>query len=280
MPVFGTLPVNATAPLTRIITVRNTAENNPLILTAGTFSGPDAALYTLTETFPITLIPGESAPLPVTFTPGVAMGAFSATLNLASNDASSPSIPIGVPALLYLSGDEILTNGGFEAAPATTAWVSSGTVAPVASLTGTPGTAVSLAGPGTGGPATNLGQAVAGSSDWQLTFDLALPPITGRVFQLYLHNFGEPTRLDGMAVNLRYENGTFSLLSDATWIDLPQLGSLVPSLDANADGDFDDAGDEKNVHRLRLTGRGWGTPAADYQIETTAANSLLFTNPA
>jgi hypothetical protein len=276
LPIFGTLPVDATAPTGRVITIQNTGMASDLTLTAGNLSGPDAGKFSLAESFPITIPPGGSVPLNVTFTPGAAKGFFQATLNLASNDSSSPSIPVALPVQLYLSGDQILTNGGFDADPATTAWITSGTVTPVPALSGPSGAAVHLAGPGSGGPATNLGQAVAGAPDWQLTFDLAIPEPAGRSFQLLVHNFGEPTRTLDAAVNLRYENGVFSLLSEAAWIGLPQLGMLTPSIDANADGDFEDPGDEKNVHRLRLTGRQWGTPQADYQIETTAANSMAF----
>lgn len=278
LPVFGTLPLNATAPTVRTITIQNNGAANSLTLTAGTFSGPDAAKYSLTESFPITILPGETAPLNVTFTPGAAKGAFNATLNLVSNDTSSPSIPIALPVQLYLAGDEFLTNGSFEADPATTAWIATGTVTPATALRSPGVTAVHLAGPGTGGLATNLGQSVVGASDWQLTFDLLIPAFTGRAFQLYVHNFGEATRLTDAAVNLRYENDVFSVLSNATWINLPDLGSLVPSLDENNnDGDYDDAGDVRNIHRLRITGRDWGTPAADYQIETSAANASTFT---
>ncbi len=276
-PIFGTLPVDATAATTRTITIQNTGANNNLTLTAGTFTGPDAAKYSLAETFPITILPGASAPLNVTFTPGAARGAFNATLSLASDDPSSPLTPISLPVQLYATGDSFLTNGNFEATPATNSWIAGGTVTTVPSLTSTPGQAVQLSGPGTGGLASQLGQTVVGPTHWQLSFDLAIPPIVGRSLQVLVHNFGEPTRLTDPAINLRYENGVFAVLSNATWVDLPQLGSLVSSEDTNADGDFDDAGEVKNVHRLRITGRDWGTPMADYQIETTAANATAFT---
>ena len=278
LPVFGTLPVGSGAT-SRTITVQNTGATSNLTLAAASVTGADAARYSVPTTFPIVIPPGETRDFTVNFDPAGSRGTFAATLNLTSNDTSSPSIPVAIPAQLYAAGDSLITNGNFEADPFPAGWAPSGTITSTAGLTAGSTRSASLAGPGTGGLNSTLGQSVIGSADWQLEFDVLLPPVTGRGFQLLVHNFGEATRLDAAPVMLRYEADAFAVISGTTYIDQPGLGQMLTSLDNNADGDYDDAGagDIKNVYRIRLSGHRWGTPEATYDIAVTEANAAVFT---
>jgi hypothetical protein len=275
LPIFGTLPLNSGAT-TRTVTVQNTGSASNLTISGATVTGAQAALFTVPTVFPLVIPPGTSADVTVNLDPAGTRGSLAATLNLLSNDTSSPSIPVAIPAQLYATGDTLLTNGSFEATPLTTGWATSGTVTSTAGLKAGSTVSATLAGPGTGGVNSTLGQAVIGIQDWQLEFDVLIPPVTGRALQLLIHNFGEAARLDSAPVMIRYENDSFAVFSAATWVEKPALGQILTSLDANTDGDYDDAGDVKNVHRLRVIGRGWGTPAATYDIAVTEANATVF----
>jgi hypothetical protein len=278
LPIFGTLPVGSGAT-SRTIVIQNTGAASDLTISAASLTGTDAAKYTVTTPMPIIIPPNEARELIMDFAPGGVSGAFSATLELTSNDTSSPIIPVALPARLYAAGDSLITNGSFEATPYTTGWASSGTTAPTAGLTAGSNVSATLAGPGTGGLTSTLGQAIVGTADWQLEFDVLLQPVTGRSFQLLIHNFGEATRLDAAPVMLRYEADVFGIMSGNAFVDRPDLGQMLTSLDQNADGDYDDAatGDVKNVHRIRLIGHRWGTPDATYDIAVTDANAAVFT---
>lgn len=278
LPLFGTLDVDS-GPVTKMITLQNSGINNTLNLTAASFTGPDAAFYTLNTTLPISLLPGETADLSVTLTPGAARRTFNATLNLVSNDPGNPAIPVALPAVVHAFGEALITDGTFDSAPFPTPWITTGTLTPSGGLRAPSVTAATLSGPGTGGVNSTAGLAVTAPSDWILEFDLLVPSITGRSFQMFVHSFGEPNRLDGAPLNIRVENGLVGVLNGAAWQDLTEL-SLQPSIDENMDGDYEDPADTKMVYRVQLTGRGWATASASYDISLTEANGATFTRSA
>ena len=277
LPIFGTLPVGASGVISRNVLVQNTGGAQNLTLTAAAFTGTHAANFSTTAAFPVVIPPGTAADIPVIFNPGPAKGAFNAVLELTSNDTSNPVTPINLPVHVYAAGDPVIPDGSFERSPFPEPWVTTGSLTPTAGLRVGSATGAWLSGPASGGVASTAGFAVTGPADWTLEFDALILTDTGRAFQLLVHNFGEPNRLDGAPFHLRYEAGAFATLEGATWSPRPALGQMLPSVDANMDGDFDDAGDTKHVHRIRLAGSGWGTAAAACSIAVSESNVTAFT---
>lgn len=277
LPIFGTLPVGATGVTSRNVTVQNTGTASDLTITSAAFTGANAANFSTAAAFPIVIAPGATADIPVDFNPGAAKGAFNAVLQLTSNDTSNPVTPVNLPVQLYVAGDSLITDGTFESLPFPEPWVTTGTLTATAGLRAGSATAAWLSGPATGGVNSTAGLAVTGPSDWTLEFDTLILTDTGRAFQLLVHNFGEPNRLDGSTFQLRYEAGAFATLAGAAWSPRPALGQMLPSVDANMDGDFDDAGDTKQVYRIRLSGSGWSTASATCSIAVSESNAPAYT---
>ena len=159
-----------------------------------------------------------------------------------------------------------LTNPDFEATPFSSGWTVTG--APVAVAGIAPGST-------TGARFTASGQAlaqtVAWPADWHVECWFAIRSTTTRAFSLIFNGSG------GTMLNLRYEAGSFAAFNGASWTALPALGTVTASVDANADGDLADAGDTKNVYRLRVTGHGWGAAGANYDVQVSDANGAGFT---
>ncbi len=144
-----------------------------------------------------------------------------------------------------------LVNGGFEAAPFSTGWNVVGTPAATPGLVSGSAQAARFTGTGQA-----LSQTVAWGADWHVDAYLAVKSSTGRQFSLIVYNGANSL------VNLRYEAGAWSTYNGSVFVAEPSLGTLLPSTDANGDGDLDDPGDVKNVYRMRLTGHGFGSGAA------------------
>ena len=162
---------------------------------------------------------------------------------------------------------EALTNSNFEATPFSTGWTVAG--APIV----TPGLrAGSLQGARFTGAAQALTQNVVWGADWYLDCYFAIRSTAGRAFSLIIYNGSN------IVVNLRYELGTFATFDGTSWGSGLGLGTCNASVDANADGDLDDAGDTKNVYHMRITGHGFGTAAANYDVEISDANDAAFTH--
>ncbi len=73
--------------------------------------------------------------------------------------------------------------------------------------------------------------------------------------------------------------GQFVLFNgnDTTHVVLPELGTVQASIDANADGDYSDAGDTLRWYKLRIVGNYAGaTPYVD--LHTSSVNSTTLTN--
>ncbi len=119
-----------------------------------------------------------------------------------------------------------------------------------------------------------MSQTVDWGADWWVESYFAVRSTSSRAFNHIIALGGQTT-----GINLRYEAGAFSVYSDAAaaFVSLPSLGILLASTDANGDGDLADAGDTKNVYRIRITGRNFGTAGWNYDIALSEANSTEFT---
>jgi hypothetical protein len=161
-----------------------------------------------------------------------------------------------------------LTNPKFESSPFSTGWTVVG--APVV----TPGL---VAGSTQGARFTASGQSLAQNvtwgAEWSLENYFAIRSTTARAYSLILAIGGQN------GINMRYEGGAFAVYNGPTtsWITLPALNTLLASTDANGDGDLDDAGDTKNVYRIRVTGHALGTAGWYYEIALSEANGTEFT---
>lgn len=162
-----------------------------------------------------------------------------------------------------------LTNPDFEATPFSAGWSLIGAPAAVAGIA--PGSTQGVRFTASG---QALAQAVAWPADWHVECYFAIRSTTGRAFSLILNGTG------GTMINLRYEAGAFAAFNGAAWTSLPGLGTVSASTDANSDGDLADAGDTRNVYRLRVTGHGWGAVGANYDVQISDANGTTFTRSA
>lgn len=117
--------------------------------------------------------------------------------------------------------------------------------------------------------------AASPGSEWELDLLFAMEdPGNGsdRAFNMILQN-----SIGGGNLNLRVngDGSVQTVTSDPTtsWIDVPNLSGLVEfSVDANGDGDFSDASDTLNVHRLLLRGDFTGDEP-EYTVFLSEANS-------
>ena len=158
-----------------------------------------------------------------------------------------------------------LINGDFEVSPFATGWTNAGAVP-------TPGfTPGSTQGARFTGGGQSLKQSVSWNADWHLETSFMVRQTSNRQFSLIIE-----TSAGTSALNLRYQNGWQAF--SGGWGTAFALGSALPSIDQNNDGDCDDAGDTKNVYRLRVTGHDWGTPAAAYDLALSDANGTAFTS--
>lgn len=158
-----------------------------------------------------------------------------------------------------------IVNGDFEESPFLAGWTNAGAV----STTGfAPGSSQAVRFTGSG---QSLKQGVAWNDDWYLETFFMVRQTSNRQFSLIIET-GSGTS----ALNLRYQNGWQAF--SGGWGAAFPLGNVLPSIDQNNDGDCDDAGDTKNVYRLRVTGHDWGTPAASYGLALSAPNSAAFTS--
>lgn len=160
-----------------------------------------------------------------------------------------------------------LVNGDFEGHPFATGWSNAGAIATSGFAPG------STQGARFTGSGQSLKQSISWSSNWHLETTFMVRQTSNRQLSLIIET-GSGTS----ALNLRYQNGWQAFSSG--WGTSFSLGNVLPSTDQNGDGDCDDAGDTKNVYRLRVTGNDWGTPSANYDLELSDANGTSFTSTA
>jgi hypothetical protein len=158
-----------------------------------------------------------------------------------------------------------LTNPDFEAATFSTGWTLTGAPVSVTGIAPDSPKGVRFSASGQA-----MRQTVAWPADWYVECYFATRVTTARAFSLIV----DAGAVD--AINFRYENGSFAAFNGASWSTLPALGTVTGSVDANANGDLGDAGDTKNVYRLRITGHGWGAVGATYDVQVSDANGTAF----
>ena len=171
---------------------------------------------------------------------------------------------------LGLSGSAAaLTNGFFEATPFSTGWTLTGAPAAMAGIA--PG---STQGARQTATAQAISQTVAWGAEWSVENYFAIRSTPSRAYSHIIGLGGQTT-----GINFRYEAGAFAVFNStlSAWVSLPALGTILPSTDANADGDLADAGDTKNVYRIRIMGHAFGTAGWNYEIVLSEANSTEFT---
>ena len=158
-----------------------------------------------------------------------------------------------------------LTNGDFETSPFATGWTNAGAIS---SPGFAPGSTQAARFTGSG---QSLKQSVSWNADWHLETSFMVRQTSNRQFSLIIGT-GSATS----ALNLRYQDGWQAF--SGGWGTAFPLSNVLPSIDQNGDGDCDDAGDTKNVYRLRVTGHDWGTPLASYDLALSDANGAAFTS--
>lgn len=85
--------------ISKAVPIFNTGSTNTLNITGATLDGTDKALYTVVD-FPASLAPGEQGVVNITFDPAGKTGGVLATLELASNDQTSPSIVVDLSTIV------------------------------------------------------------------------------------------------------------------------------------------------------------------------------------
>ena len=172
---------------------------------------------------------------------------------------------------LFLPRADALTNSTFEASPFSTGWTVVG--APVVTPAITPGSVQGARFSATG---QSLAQNVTWGAEWQLDNYFAIrSSASARTYSCVIGIGGQAS-----GINLRYgEGGGFAVFNGltSTWVALPGLSTIVAAVDANSDGDMNDAGDVKNVYRIRITGHAFGTAGWSYDIELSEAGGTEFT---
>lgn len=98
-PWIGKVPVSGSsggAPVVVNFPITNKGGATPLNVTAASFSGVDAGLFTLTSSLPLVVGPGLTVNLTANFDPNGGIGNFSAVLEVSSDDALTPLVSVPV----------------------------------------------------------------------------------------------------------------------------------------------------------------------------------------
>jgi hypothetical protein len=266
--VFGRLPLDAQTLLGQVQIRNGGASESLIIQTNSSITGTHEALFRNQSLLPMTIPPGQTGVIEVVLDPQTQFGDLTATLELRSNDPSEPVLPVALDARYFRTGDELVTNPGFEAEPALTEWSIIGSPEIVGGLDAGSTNAVWLTATAAVGR-----QNLITPADFHLDFQFAVVDS----FELILKSFPSFDRGNAM-FDLRYQFSQFNVYSNGVWSDDLLLGALEPSVDANYDSDLNDPEDTRNVYRMRLTAQGWGTPNPTYDIALSGPNSANLTN--
>lgn len=276
--VFGKQTMDAPLPITGRVNIKNGGASQTLtIQPQSAITGPDSTNYSITTPLPLNIAPGATGVVEVAFNPQFRSGDFTASLELRSNDPSEPVLPTTLDARYFHTGDELLTNPGFEMAETLADWTQVGTIVEVGGLVAGSTKAVSLFSDALLGR-TNM--AVPGT--FQLEFRLAVQDTPGQAFLLWLKTFPGFDSLNPFFY-LRYQSGQFNVMTNVSagqWSDDLGLGSLEPSIDATGDGGLSDPEDTRNVYRIRLTAYNWGGENPTYDLAVSEKNSDALTRQA
>lgn len=273
-PDFG-LTLDPTGPLTRSMVLRNSgAAGSSLTISGITFS--DNTHFSLLSALPGALAAGQSAAVDVQFAPGVDRGVFPCTISIASNDSLVGTETVAISPAAWNSGDVVNANCDFEATPFDAGWSNSGATQ-AAGMAGAKAAYIPAGG-------ARIAQSVVVGGDWEFECLFAvrdsLP--ANRTFTWILTTL--PTGATGAAtVAVRYGEGYpgFSVFGNGAWQPAPALGTLLPSVDGDADNSLGNpgGGDVANIYKLKLVGRNWGDGAglASYDILLSEANGASYT---
>jgi hypothetical protein len=280
---FATIVAHNVPTASGLLTITNTGFNAPLTVTGLTFA-PGSAFST-TQVFPLVIPANSSAAVPIDVT---------ATAIPAPNNSVIESVTVVTDAFpvgsvvktlgaVVTSNSNLLGNWNFET-PGTDVVTDNDTFAAWAENNGTVNFGGLVPGSATSArivAATTLNNTLgAGAGGFQISFPLTMQaPGAGtqdRLFNLQLRsvaNVGEEE------INLRISNGATSNVQmfNGAWTSFGPAFTAALSSDANADGDFDDAGDAKNVYTMVLTGTGWGagTPTFGVKLIGTDGTTVL-----
>ncbi|WAC17758.1 hypothetical protein OVA24_10940 [Luteolibacter sp. SL250] len=264
------------------ITITNTGFTQDLVITGVEFN---QTVATSPQVFPLTIPPGTSRALPVDVIPANFATGNNATRLTATVKSDLPTNPdrnviitcVGTTDQNLAGNWNFQVDGGDPWTDWDT-WASWAEIETANASKDVPGLL-----DGTG-KAAYLGNNSAirstfgaSTSDFVVEFPFALKATTTdfRMFNLLIHT------VDGRNINIRYRNDVWQCFQEGTgWQDVITGTPIVASADGNNDGDLADAGDTKNVHKFRLTGTGWGTPAATYRIEILDAADQPFASSA
>ncbi|MEZ5329254.1 MAG: choice-of-anchor D domain-containing protein [Verrucomicrobiales bacterium] len=197
---FGFEPTIIGETVTGVLPITNAGSDEPLIIASGVLSGADAGAFALTTAFPLTINPGESANIGITFTAEAPSGGRRATLALDSNDSfpklqeiSIPISGIAVPetleATIYEQNFDAFANEETDLGDGSSLTSNNGVAMVVDG-------ALQLTRDGTGG--SNSGWVIptlgpSATQSWQATFDLTLAGGGGSPADGFSFSFGPYT---------------------------------------------------------------------------------------
>ncbi len=280
-PSFPTaLPTPATS--TSAVVLRNLSTTQVANVTAATLTGLDAAKFTITTPLPLVIPAGGTASVDVAFNSNNETGFRNASLTL-TTDSLSPVPPQTLSAAFHSFGTNFLLNGDFESANFLDRWTSR--LGSGLNTLGVPG----LAAPSTqaawlSSSLIEVVQPVLSGTHFYTEVSFAINSTAlERGFNFIVKN-QQPALTAARCLNLRYDvvQQSFNAFSDVQpftdgWGAALALGTLEASTDGNSDGDLEDLEDTKKIYRLRLTGHGWGSRGATYDLALTEPNSLVYT---
>ncbi|MEN8871743.1 MAG: hypothetical protein ABF380_12945 [Akkermansiaceae bacterium] len=256
-PFADTIPTTGDAPITVDIQIENTGTNNTLtIADTTTITGEDATSYSVLTSLPFDLAPGASGTLQLQLDPSGEARNSMASLDLASNDSSTPTISIPLASRIYTADGSQLLNGDFEDAPSEPVnWITAGNTTLTEGIA--PGSTFSAA----LAPLANLRQNILGESDWYLECFFQAPDTFDRAFNLFVVG-------PNGQINLRFQGTsagseqTWNLFDNATVSDSWGEAIALPAVQPGA------------TYFIRIVGKAWDGIAPTYEIELSTPNSL------
>ncbi len=293
--------VSPATTATKTFTIQNQGASS---ITVNSFSGLAATGFTiLSPATPFSIPAAGNQVVTVQWNSATASSTVleSATLAINSTDAVSPTIKVPLNAGIATAHTGVLPNGNFETAGTdNVTWAdtfatwnefddgANSLSTEVRNVPGliAPGTAALLNGKATsviGKGAIIRGNLSQSLTNFEVTADFAVSgPATGpgsgeRSFNIIVTS--QASAFEN--VNIRYQSGQFAARDlDNDWktviplADLNAGAGLTPSVDGDANGSLNDAGDTKVAYKLKLTGSGWGTPNPFMVLEIFDASNV------
>lgn len=255
-----------------LLTLSNNGFSQPLTVSGLTFA-PGSAFST-PQVFPLVIPPNSSAEIQIDVTAAAIPAPDNAVVD--SVTIETDAFPTGnitrTLSAVVTRNDNLIGNWNFET-PGTDPASDGDTFAIWGENTGTVDFGGLISGSSTSArivSATTLSNVLgAPAGDFQISFPFTMQvPGAGsdRLFNLQLRTLAN---IGDEEVNLRITNGVTSQVQtfNGAWNSFGPAFTTALSNDANADGDFDDAGDAKNVYTMVLTGAGWGTATPTFGVK-------------